>query len=100
MRRQLHCRSTILACLFVVLIVPLLGGCRAEEQNRVTMYEPGVYLGKKQSALSQEQVRTLRHRTRDQAGSIKPVGGGATQVLQKNIDTRLLGQRTGIQNDL
>ncbi len=94
-----HCRSTILAGLFAVLMVPLLAGCRVEEQNRITMYEPGVFLGKKQSVLSQDQVRALHHRARGQAGSINPTGGGRSNVSGKDLDTRLLGQRTKNQSD-
>lgn len=73
-----HSRSAVLAGLFAILIVPLLGGCRAEEQNRITMYEPGVFMGEKQAALSHDQIRALRHRTWSQSGSTKPtIGGGS-----------------------
>ena len=94
-----HCRSAILVGLFAVLMVPLLAGCRAEEQNRITMYEPGVFLGKKKSGLSQDQLRVLHRRARGQAGSIKPTGGGGTNISGKGLDTRLLGQRTENQEN-
>ncbi len=96
--RHIRCRSAVLAGLFAILIIPLLAGCRAEEQNRITMYEPGVYMGKKQAVLGDDQVRALRYRVRGQSGSTKPTGGG-TNVLGKELDARLLGQRTGIQGD-
>jgi len=98
MKRFLNCRSTILAGLFAVLAVPLLAGCRAEEQNRVTMYEPGVYKGVEQMALSEDQVRALRYRARDQSGSIDPAGGGGGSVSGKVLDARQLEQRVGSQS--
>jgi hypothetical protein len=47
----------------------LLVGCRAEEQGRVMMYQPGVYLGKKDVQLSSDQVRVLRQRSNFQGNS-------------------------------
>lgn len=76
MKKHVRCRFTTMASLLVILAVPLLAGCRAEEQNRITKYEPGVYMGKKQSALSGEQVNALRYRTRMQSGSTSTSVGG------------------------
>jgi hypothetical protein len=56
----------------------LLVGCRAEEQGRVMIYQPGVYLGKKDVHLSSAQVRTLRQRSSFQGDSVyRNLGGGA-----------------------
>ncbi len=74
MRKIVPFRFTTLVSLAVIVALPFLAGCRAEEQNRITKYEPGVYLGKKQAALTDEQVRSLRYRVRGQAGSTSTVG--------------------------
>ena len=60
----------------IVLTGVVLAGCRSEEQGRITDYQPGVYKGKSDQALNTEQLRTLRHRTLMQSGTIKPTGGG------------------------
>jgi hypothetical protein len=52
----------------------LLSGCLDEKQNRITKYEPGVYLGKKDSALSALRRIELRRRVREQSGFIQPAG--------------------------
>ncbi len=44
----------------VAVSAVVLAGCRAEEQGRITQYQPGVYLGKKDTQLSQDQVRALQ----------------------------------------
>jgi hypothetical protein len=41
----------------------LMSSCRQEEQNRVLNYEKGVYLGKKDTALSEKIVTKLRMHT-------------------------------------
>ncbi len=62
----------------VVLSAALLAGCRAEEQGRITNYQPGVYLGKKDNQLSSAQVRDLRLRSVYQGDSVyRNAGGGA-----------------------
>ena len=45
-----------------------LAGCRAEEQDRFKIYEPGVYQGKPDQALSQAQREALARRMSFQAG--------------------------------
>lgn len=45
-----------------------LAGCRSEEQNRMTEFEKGTYLGKPDQTLSDEQVEELRLRARHQRG--------------------------------
>ena len=82
--------------LLALLIVPLLAGCRAEEQGRITMYKPGEYMGKKHVELSQDQVRGLRLRASAQSGSTKPSGGGSS-ISVDEIDAGALGQRTSNQ---
>jgi len=54
----------------------LLTGCFDENENRVMKYEPGVYKGKKDTALSADQMRALRTRAHLQSGVVKPGGGG------------------------
>ena len=44
----------------------VLAACRAEEQGRVIRYQKGTYLGKPDTALSGEQLKNLRDRTRYQ----------------------------------
>lgn len=61
-------RFSLMIGLLAVLAVPLLSGCRAEEQNRVIMYEPGVYKGKPSMALNSDQVRLLQYRVHNQSG--------------------------------
>jgi hypothetical protein len=62
----------------VAMSAALLAGCRAEEQGRITKYQPGVYLGKKDTQLSSAQVRDLRLRSAYQGNAVyRNVGGGA-----------------------
>ena len=62
----------------VAVSAALLAGCRAEEQGRITKYQPGVYLGKKDTELSQAQVRQLGLRSRKQGDAVyRNAGGGA-----------------------
>ena len=86
------------ACLALMVLV----GCRSEEQNRITKYEPGVYKGSPDQVLSSAQRRVLRDRALLQSGSVKP-GGGAKPgsdvrrpVVQK-IDLDKLSSRTRLQ---
>lgn len=74
----------------------LLAGCRAEEQGRITEYKPGVYLGKKDTQLSQAQVRDLRLRGLYQSDAVsRAVGGGA-----RRSDVRKpSAERTGKQGN-
>ena len=61
----------------IALSSSMLAGCRAEEQGRVIMYEPGVYLGKKDTKLSSDQVRILQRRSGYQGDSVyRSMGGG------------------------
>ena len=69
-----------------------LAGCRAEEQGRVTQFQPGVYLGKKDTKLSSEQVRLLRLRSTMQGIAVYRSGGGGTskaEVRRPASGTRL-----------
>ena len=66
-------------CGAVALSAALLAGCRAEEQGRITNYQPGVYLGKKDTQLSPAQVRTLHLRSAKQGSAVYRSGGGAAR---------------------
>ncbi len=62
----------------VAVSAVLLAGCRAEEQGRITKYQPGVYLGKKDTELSKAQVRQLSLRSLHQGDAVsRNLGGGA-----------------------
>ena len=63
----------------VAISAALLAGCRAEEQGRITNYQPGVYLGKKDTELSQAQVRALHLRGAKQGSAVYRSGGGAAR---------------------
>ena len=63
----------------VAVSAVVLAGCRAEEQGRITNYQPGVYLGKKDTELSQAQVRALRFRGAKQGSAVYRSGGGAAR---------------------
>ena len=69
-----------------------LAGCRAEEQGRITQFQPGVYLGKKDTKLSSEQVRQLRLRSAMQSSAVYRSGGGGyskADVRQPASATRI-----------
>ncbi|MSO93178.1 MAG: hypothetical protein EXQ86_07235 [Rhodospirillales bacterium] len=61
----------------IALSTILLMGCRAEEQGRIVEYKPGVYLGKKDSAMSDAQEQMLRERAQFQTGT-GPAGTAST----------------------
>jgi len=44
----------------------LVSACREEEQDRVPWHEEGVYLGKPDSAISDDTLQDLRHRAAKQ----------------------------------
>lgn len=60
-------RWTLLACC-VVAGGLALGGCRSEEQDRMTGFEKGTYLGKPDQKLNDEQINELKFRARSQQG--------------------------------
>ena len=69
----------------VAVSAALLAGCRSEEQGRLTEYQPGVYLGKKDNQLSSAQVRDLRLRSFYQSDAVtRNVGGGAHDRVTAN----------------
>ena len=51
-----------LLILFAISTI-FISSCRQDEQNRVLNYEKGVYLGKKDSKLSEKQITTLKLHT-------------------------------------
>ena len=44
----------------------LVSACREEEQDRVPWHEEGVYLGKPDTAISDDTLQDLRHRAAKQ----------------------------------
>ncbi len=63
----------------VAVSAVVLAGCRAEEQGRITNYQPGVYLGKKDTELSHAQVRDLRLRSVYQGDAVRRTVGGSAR---------------------
>ena len=57
--------------------VILLAGCRNEEQGRIVQYKPGVYQGKKDTALNEAMEQALRERAQFQAGTTGSGTAGA-----------------------
>lgn len=55
-----------MAGLLVAVFAAGLAGCRESEQDRPLSYEKGVYGGKPDMALTEEQRRELQHRGRNQ----------------------------------
>ena len=74
-----------------------LAGCRAEEQGRITQYKPGVYLGKKDTMLSSEQVRQLRLRSTMQGSAVYRSGGGGPR--KSDVRRPASGPRTNMQGN-
>lgn len=74
-----------------------LAGCRAEEQGRITQYQPGVYLGKKDTNLSSEQVRQLRIRSTMQSSAVYRSGGGGSR--KADVRRTASGTRTNMQGN-
>jgi hypothetical protein len=68
--RTLKARSGRVAIASVLLIGIALAGCREEEQDRVLLYDKGIYLGEPDTALTEQQVDALRQRATNQG----PVG--------------------------
>ena len=68
----------------VGVAILVLGGCRAEEQGRLTSYEPGVYKGKPDTQLSEAQLRVLRQRSVYQGSSVA-AGGGGTPPKRRDV---------------
>ena len=77
----------------------LLAGCRAEEQGRILNYQPGEYLGKPDSQLSESQTRSLRQRAMYQAGIQLggSGGGGSERDVRPPAGIKELRQRGSLQ---
>lgn len=60
MRKHSHALMTAI----VLTGILALTGCDESEQGRILRYEKGVYLGKPDSGLNEQQVEELRHRAR------------------------------------
>jgi len=67
-------RKMVLTILLVTGALTL-SACRAEEQGRVTNFEPGVYKGKADTSLSAKQMRVLLKRTLRQSDLSIRYGG-------------------------
>lgn len=74
-----------------------LAGCRAEEQGRITQYQPGIYLGKKDTKLSTEQVKQLRLRSAMQSSAVYRSGGGGSR--KADVRRPASGTRTNLQGN-
>ncbi|MCH7777740.1 MAG: hypothetical protein IH878_14570 [Gemmatimonadetes bacterium] len=72
-------------------------GCRAEEQGRITQYQPGIYLGKKDTKLSTEQVKQLRLRSAMQSSAVYRSGGGGSR--KADVRRPASGTRTNLQGN-
>ena len=70
----------------ICAVVLVLTGCRAEEQGRITNYQPGVYLGKLDTKLTDGQRRQLRQRSVYQGSGIAG-GGGGSSVGTRDVST-------------
>jgi len=55
--------------IFTLSALLILGtsACREEEQNRITLYQKGTYLGKADTGLTDDAIRNLANHTRQQA---------------------------------
>lgn len=63
----------------------LLVACKAEEQGRVLLYKKGVYLGKADKPLTEEQLGKLRARTALQGAGNTAVPGGGLQTSEPDV---------------
>jgi hypothetical protein len=59
-------KTTIAALAGLLLLSGGLSGCRESEQERVLLLEPGVYQGKQDQGLTEEQKEELRFRQQNQ----------------------------------
>ena len=62
-------------CVLMIVGV-VLTGCLDEKRDRITKFEPGVYLGKPDTQLSNKQLDVLVRRARLQSGVVQVTGGG------------------------
>ena len=62
-------RALVLALAPVLIVAFGLTACDEAEQGRILHYKKGMYLGKKDQALSESEQDSLRQRTRLQQGS-------------------------------
>ncbi len=59
--------KTITTLVLSVFLALSISACREAEQDRIKLYEKGVYLGKKDTPLIEEQIRTLANHTMQQS---------------------------------
>ncbi len=73
----------LLGCAAAVTLT--LGACREEEQDRILIYQKGVYLGQADTPVSEQARRALRQRMRQQ-GSLSGVDyGGAVGASPSDV---------------
>jgi hypothetical protein len=58
--------KTITTLVLSVFLALSISACREAEQDRIKLYEKGVYLGKTDTPLLEEQKRNLANRTNKQ----------------------------------
>ena len=89
--------AVVYSLLVVVLALP---GCRESEQGRVLLFEKGSYLGKPDTAISEEARRALRQRSELQRGTtalLGPAGGRpALSAPAEELRARAAGQRESV----
>jgi hypothetical protein len=61
--------NTLVLPIVVLTAGLLLAACDESEQNRITRYEKGVYLGAPDTELSADQVGVLRHQAARQGAN-------------------------------
>ncbi len=86
----------------------VLAACKPEERGRILNYQPGVYKGTPDTALTAEQTRRLRARTAFQSGTTSLSAGGGTPAGRGSdvrrpasapLDTGELAHRGSLQKD-
>lgn len=93
-RKTFKVLGTLAVCALV------LAACRAEEQGRITDYQPGVYLGKKDTQLSKAQTRQLLLRANQQGSATFRSTGGGGEPTKSNIDLGKLSTRANMQRSV
>ncbi len=89
------------AVVYSLLVVALaLPGCRESEQGRVLLFEKGSYLGKPDTAISEEARRALRQRSelqRETTALLGPAGGRpALSAPAEELRAGAAGQRESV----
>jgi len=75
----------------LLIVGGFLTGCLDEKRGRITEFEPGVYKGKPDSALTADQRRELARRTVYQRGVTQVTGGGGGSPKVKSAGSSVRG---------